>query len=530
MERSSNHVSKLEKIVRKPNQNKLLPLEIISQWHPTENGKWKATDFSRGSNYYATFYCGKIESCGCHHIWISSISNRIKRGCPWCCGQIRCEHMMNDIYSLQAKFPEISKEWHPTKNNGITPNQITACSAENIWWLCPNTCPQGCVHEYQMIVSNKTLHKQGCPFSGCCSVAKKCCIHTSIKSTHPEIAKYWDDTENKDDMGNILLSENFTYGSKHEVHWICPEVCPEGCIHKWTSLINSSTRSKDKEFCPFCSGQKICEHTSLQAKYPEIAKEWHPTKNIDDSGNIIKINKIFSVTHLYAWWLCPNKCPYGCVHEYQMNVSNRTKHDQGCPFSGCCKTAPKKCCLHTSLQFLFPELSSEWHPTKNTLKPYEVLPYSNICVWWKCKKDKEEHEWESCISDRHNNGCPYCQNYKAEKETRKIAENITGKLFPKKKSIFENNRWEIDCYNKELKIGIEQQGIQHYEFKHHFHRNGIIDFEKQQKTDESKRQQCKNLGIYLIEVSYLLVGKEKEEYIKNMLEFAYKAQNIIQNF
>jgi hypothetical protein len=98
-----------------------------------------------------------------------------------------------------------------------------------------------------------------------------------------------------------------------------------------------------------------------------------------------------------------------------------------------------------------------------------------------------------------------------------MVEKITGKAFPKKKSVFANNRWELDGYNDELKIAFEQQGIQHYQYLPHFHRNGIVDFQNQQERDESKRKQCIELGIRLIEVSYLLTGTEKWDYLKKHL-------------
>lgn len=171
----ANHVSLLKRIIRRPNPNKPIPDHICAQWHPTKNGRWKPTDFSRGSNYEATWYCGNREPCGCYHIWNAPISNRTAkkpRGCPWCAEQKRCVHMMNDIFSLEAKFPEIALEWHPTKNGDLQPNQITAYSNEPTWWLCPNKCKDGCLHEYQTTVSNRTQNGQGCPFSGCCSPSK----------------------------------------------------------------------------------------------------------------------------------------------------------------------------------------------------------------------------------------------------------------------------------------------------------------------------------------------------------------------
>jgi hypothetical protein len=301
-------------------------------------------------------------------------------------------------------------------------------------------------------------------------------------------------------------------------HWKCPKKCPEGCPHEWEATVASTVRFKECDVCLFCSNQKICPHTSLQYKYPLIAAEWHPTKNIDGNGVVITADKVFPTSGKLAWWVCPNKCPQGCVHEYEMIIANRTDKNQSCPFSGCCPTAPKKCCVHTSLQFIHPDIAEQWHPTKNTTTPDKVLPFSNESAWWMCNKDPTHDYWKAKISDRHETGCPNCSHYKSEIETRLIAERITGKLFPKQLGLFIiNKKLEIDCYCDELKIGIEQQGAQHYRYIPHFHRNGPIDFEKQKERDQIKRDECPKLGIRLIEVPYSLKRIEKENYIRTEL-------------
>ena len=32
--------------------------------------------------------------------------------------------------------PELVKEWHPPKNESITPNDVTPGSSEQVWWKC----------------------------------------------------------------------------------------------------------------------------------------------------------------------------------------------------------------------------------------------------------------------------------------------------------------------------------------------------------------------------------------------------------
>ena len=34
-------------------------------------------------------------------------------------------------------YPDLVKEWHPTKNGDLTPNDFTHGSGKKVWWLCP---------------------------------------------------------------------------------------------------------------------------------------------------------------------------------------------------------------------------------------------------------------------------------------------------------------------------------------------------------------------------------------------------------
>ena len=46
--------------------------------------------------------------------------------------------------SLVEKYPELAKEWHPTKNGELTPHDVTAGSGKEIWWKCKE-----CNYEWQ---------------------------------------------------------------------------------------------------------------------------------------------------------------------------------------------------------------------------------------------------------------------------------------------------------------------------------------------------------------------------------------------
>ena len=96
---------------------------------------------------------------------------------------------------------------------------------------------------------------------------------------------------------------------------------------------------------------------------------------------------------------------------------------------------------------------------------------------------------------------------KGEAECRYVLETIFNQKFPKRRPKFMFNRetgssMEIDMYNKELGIACEYNGRQHYQFIPHFHRGGRSEFEAQQRRDQQKRDACRKLGIFFIEVPY----------------------------
>lgn len=134
---------------------------------------------------------------------------------------------------------------------------------------------------------------------------------------------------------------------------------------------------------------------------------------------------------------------------------------------------------------------------------------------WECDKG---HQWESCFKNiKNNNGwCPYCSGYRSEELARTLMEELYGEKFQKVRPEWLGGL-ELDGYNEDLKIGFEYNGIQHYQYIPHFHRNGIEDLYKQQKNDHKKYEICKKQGIHLIvipnEYSY-----QDEDEMRNFLE------------
>lgn len=94
------------------------------------------------------------------------------------------------------------------------------------------------------------------------------------------------------------------------------------------------------------------------------------------------------------------------------------------------------------------------------------------------------------------------KGYMGEETCRQVLQDIFKDKFPKARPGFLQGL-ELDCYNERLKIAVEYNGPQHYEFTAKFHKTSqdLID---QQLRDSKKRELCEKHGIRLISVSFVL--------------------------
>jgi hypothetical protein len=169
----------------------------------------------------------------------------------------------------------------------------------------------------------------------------------------------------------------------------------------------------------------LTKYHNLATKFPNIAKEFHSTKNIDKYGKILTPFDVTPKSGYKAWWTCQI-----CYQDYQAKISNRTICNSGCPFC-----SGKKVSSKYNLLTKFPEIASQWHPTLNgDLKTDQVLPSSAINYWWSCEFD---HTYKTSINARtsNNHGCPYCSGRLAS------PENNLAVKFP---HLLEEWDWEFN--------------------------------------------------------------------------------------
>ena len=152
-------------------------------------------------------------------------------------------------------------------------------------------------------------------------------------------------------------------GSNQKVWWQCEHG------HAWFA---PPVGRKRGEGCPDCAPIKAAikratpkAGKSLTDLYPEIAADWHPTKNAPHTAADVNPG---SKTKRH--WLCQT-----CGWEWKTDPDHRTRSKRGCPACARAKISSDKSKPGPgeSLAEKLPELAAEWHPTLNAPRTPDIL-------------------------------------------------------------------------------------------------------------------------------------------------------------
>ena len=339
--------------------------EIAKQWDYSMNGELKPEMVSSDSSRKVWWRC----SIPSHPSWRTAVHLRLKvKGgskCPVCANR----KILSGVNDLKTLRPDLAAEWHPSRNEAVTPRHVGVGTNKRVWWKCRDG------HEWKAKIAN-LCEGHGCPF---CAGVKMSVGQTDLLTLRPEVAADWHPSKNGDKK-----PESYAQSSGAVVWWKCNEG------HEYRRTIRNQARSKG---CPFCRGRKLLEgFNDLATTHPELSSEWDLKKNAP-----LIPTEVTRKTIKKVWWMCP------LGHSYAAMVSNRILSGTGCPY-----------CAHKRILRGFndlatknPELAREWHPKKNgKLRPCDVFPASSTKRWWRCACG---HEWESTIGNRSKGqGCPKC--------------------------------------------------------------------------------------------------------------------------
>lgn len=364
---------------------------LAKEWHNEKNGNLTPDDVTPGSGKTVWWRCSVEPS----HEWPAKILNRANgTGCPICAGTV-----VTSTTSLRALRPDLAAEWNSEKNGALTPDDVTPGSNKKVWWRCS----QDASHHWLSMVNNRSKGN-GCPICSGQSVTPTTCL----QAVRPDLAAEWNHQKNGD-----LTPESVGAGSGRTVWWRCSV----DQSHEWRAAIYSRSKGRG---CPMCSGRVATPKTSLRAVRPDVAAEWHKTRN-----GAVTPDDVTPRSGKKVWW----QCEVDPTHEWQATVSGRTG-GSGCPI--CTGQIPSPT---TSLRALYPDLAAEWHPEKNgNLTPDDVRPGSGQIVWWVCSVDSS-HEWKTKILHRsRGSGCPMCSGLVATATTslRALHPHIAAEWHPQK--------------------------------------------------------------------------------------------------
>ena len=135
-----------------------------------------------------------------------------------------------------------------------------------------------------------------CPFCSGRRVGK----NNNLLAKYPDICEEWDYNTNKKGPNE------YTWGSRERVWWIC-----KTCGRKWLASIDH--RSRMESFCQYCE--------SLERCFPEIALEWNYKKNYPHLPSQFKKR-----SKKKFFWTCQK-----CGKIWNMSIQQRTRSFGGCP-------------------------------------------------------------------------------------------------------------------------------------------------------------------------------------------------------
>lgn len=356
--------------------------------------------------------------------------------------------LIRGINDLLTKYPEVAKEWHPVKNGELTPSDVSFGSHKKVWWKCKNG------HEWEASVAKRGSGERGCPY---CANKAVLSGYNDMTSKYPDIAAEWHPSKNGE-----LTPAAVTWGSNKKVWWLCSK-----CGYEWQTVINK--RTSRGEQCPCCgpiAKQIKVGFNDLNTTHPDLAVEWHPTRN----GELTPENVTFG-SNRTVWWICPT-----CNSEYDARVADRVKGNS-CPY---CAGKRVKTGFN-DLATRYPEVAVEWHPTKNgEVTPSDILPRSMKKYWWKCSRCG--NEWKATADSRINRmSCPECSFYNQTSFPEQAILYYLKKVFPDAEGRNKDLGFELDILIPSIKVAVEYDGVYYHNETRQY---GIPDSEKDNRCAE----------------------------------------------
>ncbi len=412
---------------------------LMAEWDWEENEKrgLDPNKLTLGSGKKAGWICSK------GHHWDTAIDHRTTRGsnCPYCSNR----KILPGYNDLKSQRPELMTEWN-FETNTIDPSTVAVKSNKPANWICPKG------HRYTKLIYIRT-NGSACPIcmqAMSTSFPEQCFFYYTKKVFPDAISRFKDLFDNQmeldiyipsiktgieydgffwhDDKEAANEQKKFQICKKNHIRlfrikegkfngyspvadriWYIPRKCSN---KKLSYYILECLKSLNNEnvILPEVDVEKdkaeILEYKTLKLEdsllfiNPEVAQEWHPTKNGKLTPDMFSPGSSENV-----WWLCPK-----CGKEWRTTIANRTK-GHGCDV--CVDPKRRETHRNTLLAKRKPidkELCLlDWDYELNEYGPEHYTKGSGERVNWRCHKCG--YKWKAAICDRtrdYKDGCPLC--------------------------------------------------------------------------------------------------------------------------
>lgn len=279
--------------------------EAAAEWHPDKNGDLTPADVARSSGVKRWWLCKEHG-----HEWYASPNGRIVvkdgtttlRGCPYCSGRL----LLPGFNDMATKAPQLAAEWHPIKNNNLTPADVFPASQTKRWWRCA-VHPE---HEWFAAPNTRLSQQQGCPV---CAGKRTLAGFNDLASAHPALMQQWSPR-------NSLDPATVAPASHMEALWICP-ADPQ---HEYSMQISKRT---GRGFgCPYCVGRRVLPGVNdLATLRPAKAARWDAARNFSEHG--VLVSEVSPGSDLRAYWKCDRVTEQGtpCGGSWRAHVYSDAK-------------------------------------------------------------------------------------------------------------------------------------------------------------------------------------------------------------
>lgn len=207
--------------------------------------------------------------------------------------------------SFAEMRPDLVDEWNYEKNGTMRPEDVTPYSDKKVWWKCRKYG-----HEWEAVVKSRAKGSN-CPV---CSGNRVLSGFNDLATMAPDLAAEWHPVKNAP-----LTTAEVTPQSGVSAWWQC-----RACGFEWQARIYS--RNGASHACPECARKRVHrklrtpkQGQSLKERDPQLAEQWHPSKN----GELTPLDVTLK-THRKVWWLGK------CGHEWEAAVYSRSA-GSGCP-------------------------------------------------------------------------------------------------------------------------------------------------------------------------------------------------------